>query len=60
MHFEPRNDVRGRESVKIAQRDETNATAVARTPENVVKFVQRLVVATSVGPPYELCTYILI
>ena len=60
MHFGPRIDARSRESVQIALRDATNATAVARTSENAVKIrknavicLPRLVNAMTVRPPYE-------
>ena len=55
LAFRPRIDARGRESVQIALRDVTNATAATEMPEHVIIFVQRLVCATSVGPPYEYC-----
>ena len=54
MHFGSRNDVRSRESVKIAQRDETNATAATKMPEIRAKCSQRQVFAKSVPPPYEI------
>ena len=38
LAFWPRNDVRSRESVKIAQREETNATAATNVPEIPVNF----------------------
>ena len=57
MQFGPRNDVRSRESVKIAQHDETNAMAATKMPntssEILVKCSQRQVFAKPVPPPYK-------
>ena len=53
MHFGPRIDLQGWESVQVALRDMKNAMAAMKLPKILVKLSQRQVFAKSVAPPYK-------